>query len=137
MHATLPLLAQTDFPALSRRHLSTLQVNVGYKCNQSCVHCHVNAGPQRTELMSRETTADVLTFLSLSSIRILDVTGGAPAAIPVSSTSPSSRSRPVGPSLRMLRYGHPRARPGGRPGAPGDARTGSAASPGRSSYTAT
>ena len=46
MHATLPLLAATDFPALRRKSLQTLQVNLGYKCNQSCLHCHVNAGPQ-------------------------------------------------------------------------------------------
>ena len=55
MHATLPLLARTDFPALERRHLRTLQVNLGYKCNQSCLHCHVNAGPHRTEMMDGDT----------------------------------------------------------------------------------
>jgi radical SAM/Cys-rich protein len=82
MHPTLPLMRQYGFPALRRRRVETLQVNLGYKCNQSCVHCHVNAGPQRTELMSRETIADVLTFLSLSSIRTLDVTGGAPELNP-------------------------------------------------------
>ena len=52
MHATLPLLQATNFPALTRKHLSTLQVNLGYRCNQSCVHCHVDAGPHRTEMMS-------------------------------------------------------------------------------------
>ena len=45
MHATLHLLAQTDFPRLHRRAIETLQLNLGYRCNQSCVHCHVNAGP--------------------------------------------------------------------------------------------
>jgi MoaA/NifB/PqqE/SkfB family radical SAM enzyme len=45
MRSTLPLLVQTDFPALRRQALETLQVNLGYKCNQSCLHCHVNAGP--------------------------------------------------------------------------------------------
>src|ERR1700737_1453711 len=49
MHATLPLLQNTDFPALERRALKTLQVNLGYRCNQTCVHCHVNAGPPRRE----------------------------------------------------------------------------------------
>ena len=49
MHATLPLLATTDFPPLRRGALRTLQVNLGYKCNQSCLHCHVNAGPNRIE----------------------------------------------------------------------------------------
>ena len=66
------------FPAIRRRALETLQVNLGYKCNQSCLHCHVNAGPTRTELMSRETIADVLVFLQLSKAKVLDITGGAP-----------------------------------------------------------
>ena len=51
MHATLPLLETTDFPSIRRKRLDTLQVNLGYKCNQSCLHCHVNAGPTRTEMM--------------------------------------------------------------------------------------
>jgi len=66
------------FPAVRRARLETLQVNLGYKCNQSCVHCHVNAGPQRTEEMSRETVTDVLAFLGVSGVRQLDITGGAP-----------------------------------------------------------
>ncbi|HKC30967.1 MAG TPA: arsenosugar biosynthesis radical SAM (seleno)protein ArsS, partial [Burkholderiales bacterium] len=78
MHATLPLMRQYGFPALSRRRLETLQVNLGYKCNQTCVHCHVNAGPHRTEEMSRETLADVVAFIAISSIPNLDITGGAP-----------------------------------------------------------
>jgi hypothetical protein len=53
MHATLPLLVRTDFPALRRRRLETLQVNLGYTCSQSCLHCHVNAGPTRSEQMDR------------------------------------------------------------------------------------
>ena len=56
MHATLPLMRRYGFPALRRGRLETLQVNLGYKCNQSCLHCHVNAGPTRTEMMSRGTT---------------------------------------------------------------------------------
>jgi radical SAM/Cys-rich protein len=78
MHATLPLMRHYGFPALRRSRLETLQVNLGYKCNQSCLHCHVNAGPGRTELMSRETIADVLVFLQVSKVKILDITGGAP-----------------------------------------------------------
>src|SRR5207248_7241765 len=78
VHATLPLLEVSDFPAIRRDRLETLQVNLGYKCNQSCVHCHVNAGPSRTELMSRETIGDVLVFLQVSKVRNLDITGGAP-----------------------------------------------------------
>ena len=78
MHATLPLMRQYGFPALRRARLETLQVNLGYKCNQSCLHCHVNAGPTRTEMMSRETLTDVLVFLQVSKVRVLDITGGAP-----------------------------------------------------------
>ena len=51
MHDTLPLLERTPFPAIRRTRLDTLQVNLGYQCNQSCLHCHVNAGPNRTEMM--------------------------------------------------------------------------------------
>jgi len=51
------LLRQYRFPAIARAKLETLQVNLGYKCNQSCLHCHVNAGPTRTEMMSRETSS--------------------------------------------------------------------------------
>jgi len=78
MHATLSLLQHTTFPAISRRRLDTLQVNLGYKCNQTCVHCHVNAGPNRQEMMQRETVDLVLRFLRASAVETLDVTGGAP-----------------------------------------------------------
>lgn len=82
MHATLPLMQHFGFPALRRGKLETLQVNLGYRCNQSCVHCHVNAGPNRTEEMTRETIADVLAFLGVSGVRRLDLTGGAPELNP-------------------------------------------------------
>jgi len=82
MHATLPLMRHYGFPALRRARLETLQVNLGYKCNQSCLHCHVNAGPTRTEMMSRETLADVLVFLQVSKVKTLDITGGAPELHP-------------------------------------------------------
>jgi len=82
VHATLPLLEVTAFPAIRRRTVETLQVNLGYKCNQSCVHCHVNAGPTRTESMSRETLADVLAYLETARVRTLDITGGAPELNP-------------------------------------------------------
>jgi len=78
MHATLPLLADTTFPALRRRQLETVQVNVGYVCNQSCLHCHVNAGPTRTEAMTRATADHVLQYLAASGAATLDITGGAP-----------------------------------------------------------
>jgi len=82
MHATLPYLANINFPAISRKRVEVLQVNLGYRCNQSCVHCHVNAGPNRTEMMSAESVATVLDFLSASGVRTLDVTGGAPELNP-------------------------------------------------------
>ncbi|MET0682414.1 MAG: arsenosugar biosynthesis radical SAM (seleno)protein ArsS [Casimicrobiaceae bacterium] len=82
MHATLPLLKATDFPPLTRRALDTLQVNLGYKCNQACHHCHVNASPDRKEMMSRDTIDDVLRVLAAGGIGTLDVTGGAPELNP-------------------------------------------------------
>jgi radical SAM/Cys-rich protein len=82
MHPTLPLLAATDFPALRRRALDTLQVNLGYKCNQSCLHCHVNAGPNRTEMMDADTAALVLEVLRRRRVATLDLTGGAPELSP-------------------------------------------------------
>ncbi|HRK55949.1 MAG TPA: arsenosugar biosynthesis radical SAM protein ArsS [Burkholderiaceae bacterium] len=78
MHATLPLLQVTDFPPIKRQALRTLQVNLGYTCNQTCQHCHVNAGPHRTEQMSRDTIEQVLDVLRARSIETLDLTGGAP-----------------------------------------------------------
>ncbi len=82
VHATLPLLEVTAFPAIRRRAVETLQVNLGYRCNQSCVHCHVNAGPTRTESMARETVDAVLAYLQASGVRTLDITGGAPELNP-------------------------------------------------------
>ena len=78
MHATLPLLVDTDFPPLRRARLETLQVNVGYVCNQSCLHCHVNAGPSRTEAMTAATAQHVLEYLEACGATTLDITGGAP-----------------------------------------------------------
>ncbi|MBD3671116.1 MAG: arsenosugar biosynthesis radical SAM protein ArsS [Gammaproteobacteria bacterium] len=79
---TLHKLMPTSFPALTRAKLETLQVNLGYRCNQQCQHCHVNAGPKRKEEMSRETIDDVLTFIDKQGIKILDITGGAPEMNP-------------------------------------------------------
>lgn len=78
MHATLPLLQITEFPQLRRHRLTTLQVNLGYKCNQSCLHCHVNAGPTRTEKMDAATLALIPRVLEARGIETLDITGGAP-----------------------------------------------------------
>jgi radical SAM/Cys-rich protein len=83
MHATLPLLIESGFPNISRGRLETLQVNLGYRCNQSCLHCHVNAGPKRTEMMDRETLDAVIRFMDASSLTTLDLTGGAPEINPL------------------------------------------------------
>ncbi|HEX4883952.1 MAG TPA: arsenosugar biosynthesis radical SAM (seleno)protein ArsS [Casimicrobiaceae bacterium] len=82
MHATLPLLRSTDFPALARGVLDTLQVNLGYRCNQACLHCHVNASPDRKEMMAAETVDLVLQVLRARRVGALDLTGGAPELNP-------------------------------------------------------
>ena len=82
MQDTRPLLLQSDFPVVERGVLETVQVNLGYLCNLSCVHCHVNAGPQRTELMSIKTVRQVLELLRRQQVDCLDLTGGAPELNP-------------------------------------------------------
>jgi radical SAM/Cys-rich protein len=82
VRATLPLLKVSDFPPLRRRALTTLQVNVGYTCNQSCLHCHVNAGPNRVEQMDAETADLVLQVVAARAPRTVDITGGAPEINP-------------------------------------------------------
>jgi radical SAM/Cys-rich protein len=82
MRDTLPLLEAIAFPTLRRGRLDTLQVNVGYRCNQSCLHCHVNAGPNRTEEMSGDTVDLVVDVLARRGIGTLDITGGAPELNP-------------------------------------------------------
>lgn len=77
-----PLLIATDFPALERQSLEILQVNLGYRCNLSCVHCHVNAGPNREEMMALDTIKEVLDCIDRYHIGILDLTGGAPEMNP-------------------------------------------------------
>lgn len=84
MHAVLPRLdaIRTSFPPLRRRGVSTLQVNLGYKCNQSCLHCHVAASPQRTEMMDGATVDLVIDSLKHLGASTLDLTGGAPELNP-------------------------------------------------------
>ena len=67
---------------LTRNRLDILQVNVGKLCNQACRHCHVDASPIRTEIMTRETIDHILSFLGTSDIQTVDITGGAPELIP-------------------------------------------------------
>ena len=78
MHDTLPLLKKIRFPAIDRDRLATLQVNLGYRCNQSCLHCHVNAGPNRLEMMDAATRALIPEVLAARGLSTLDLTGGAP-----------------------------------------------------------
>jgi radical SAM/Cys-rich protein len=82
MRDTWPLLDRIAFPPIRRERLDTLQVNVGYRCNQSCVHCHVAAGPNRTEEMSGEIADLVIAFLERQKVSTLDITGGAPELNP-------------------------------------------------------
>lgn len=84
MHQMLNYLnpGRSDFPAIRRDALQTLQVNLGYLCNQQCLHCHINAGPKRTEVMAGETIDAVLQFLEQHRIEKLDLTGGAPELNP-------------------------------------------------------
>jgi len=83
------------FPPLWREGVETLQVNLGYRCNQACLHCHVAAGPSRTEEMPAEVVEDVLRFLEAQAVPVLDVTGGAPELHP-SFRSLVARARTLG-----------------------------------------
>ncbi|TAN66078.1 MAG: radical SAM/Cys-rich domain protein [Methylobacter sp.] len=79
---SLPYLKSSDFPVITRNKLEILQVNLGYLCNLSCSHCHVNAGPKRTELMDKATMDQVLSFIDKHELHTLDLTGGAPEMNP-------------------------------------------------------
>jgi radical SAM/Cys-rich protein len=82
MLSTIEYLRNTDFPSLRRDKLDTLQVNLGYRCNQQCLHCHVDASPRRKEVMQRDTIDDVIEFVEKQGIATLDLTGGAPEINP-------------------------------------------------------
>jgi radical SAM/Cys-rich protein len=79
---TSPFLLPTTFPPIQRANLEILQVNLGYLCNQTCQHCHVDAGPKRAEIMSRQTVNDVIGYLDGGKVRAIDLTGGAPEMNP-------------------------------------------------------
>jgi radical SAM/Cys-rich protein len=79
---SLPYLRGSGFPAITRNKLEILQVNLGYLCNLSCTHCHVDAGPKRTELMDKATIDQVLDFIDKHALHTLDLTGGAPEMNP-------------------------------------------------------
>lgn len=94
MSVSLPLVRDTNrehggaFEEVLREHgvdvlrgvdIATLQINVGKRCNQACHHCHVEAGPKRTEVMTEETAQRVMALMDASpAIEVLDITGGAP-----------------------------------------------------------
>ncbi|GAA0680944.1 arsenosugar biosynthesis radical SAM protein ArsS [Marinobacterium maritimum] len=82
MLSTIKLLEVTDFPSIRRAKTDTLQVNLGYRCNQTCVHCHVNAGPNRTEMMDDALIELIPQVLKARNIGTLDLTGGAPELHP-------------------------------------------------------
>ncbi|MBC2693561.1 MULTISPECIES: arsenosugar biosynthesis radical SAM (seleno)protein ArsS [Pseudomonas] len=82
MHATLPLLNALDFPSIRRGQLEALQVNLTYLCNQRCLHCHVNAGPTRTEAMTDESLVLLHQVIDAHPVHTLDLTGGAPEMHP-------------------------------------------------------
>ncbi|MGH7809089.1 MAG: arsenosugar biosynthesis radical SAM (seleno)protein ArsS, partial [Candidatus Binatia bacterium] len=67
---------------LRRRRVDVLQVNLGRYCNLACIHCHVESGPTRKEMMSRENVEAVLRFLANAAIPTVDITGGAPELHP-------------------------------------------------------
>ncbi|AAP99839.1 MULTISPECIES: arsenosugar biosynthesis radical SAM (seleno)protein ArsS [Prochlorococcus] len=72
-----------DFPVIRRKKVNTLQVNLGYKCNQACVHCHVDASPSRTEMMNEYNISLIPEVLKTYRIKTLDITGGAPEMHPL------------------------------------------------------
>lgn len=80
---TWPLLKKTQFPVIHRSEFEILQVNLGYLCNQTCLHCHVNAGPNRKESMTEQTISDILAVLKSPQVHTLDLTGGAPEMNPL------------------------------------------------------
>ena len=78
MHKIYPLVRKTNFPSIYRETLEIIQVNLGYKCNQRCLNCHVNAGPNRKKMMNKATIDQVLDFAVNNNIKVIDLTGGAP-----------------------------------------------------------
>lgn len=82
MRDTWPLLKTSDFPAIQRDRLGTLQMNLGYLCNLACLHCHVAAGPNRTELMDQDTMTQALAVAGHFGVENLDLTGGSPEMNP-------------------------------------------------------
>ena len=83
MHDVLPRLQAHRFPPIERERIDTLQLNLGYLCNLSCIHCHVNAGPRRKELMDRTTMELAFDVAARHAVRRFDLTGGSPEMNPL------------------------------------------------------
>ncbi len=75
-------IKQTNQFPLRPSKIEILQINVGYMCNQVCAHCHVDAGPDRKEIMTIETMLEILDVLKVTEVKTLDLTGGAPEMNP-------------------------------------------------------
>ncbi len=75
------MLNSGNYP-LRPKKLEVLQINVGYMCNQVCEHCHVDAGPDRKEIMTRETNVSMFGMIRNTGAHTLDLTGGAPEMNP-------------------------------------------------------
>ena len=73
---------KTSFPNIKKESIDTLQINIGYKCNQACKHCHVNSSPSRTEMMSEKILDLIPKIIKKFNIKTLDITGGAPEMNP-------------------------------------------------------
>ena len=73
---------KTSFPNIRKESIDTLQINIGYKCNQACKHCHVNSSPSRTEMMSEKILDLIPKIIKKFNIKTLDITGGAPEMNP-------------------------------------------------------
>ena len=73
---------KTSFPNIQKESIDTLQINIGYKCNQACKHCHVNSSPSRTEMMSEKILDLIPKIIKKFNIKTLDITGGAPEMNP-------------------------------------------------------
>lgn len=85
MSNSIPIFAKTleqNGISLTRENTTTFQINLGLLCNQACKHCHLSAGPDKNEIMTRETMEQVLDFAQKGRFNVIDITGGAPEMNP-------------------------------------------------------
>ena len=75
-------LGQIGYPVLRAERVSTLQVNLGWRCNQACHHCHLAAGPERPEQMGLATVEAVIAAVERWALPVVDLTGGSPEINP-------------------------------------------------------